>query len=682
MARKAARRRSSGHVGGPAPYWTAPRKALLAVAVVVAVFADDRQVGRVSDSRQMIQTAVAMATTGELGVARGVQLETTARPGGDAVARYGLGMSIAQVPAALLAPSADRAFGAGGSQALFLLAPILFGLLAAAAAGRAARLLGAGERGQAVAVLLSSVGSPLGAYFGIDLSESLQAACIAWAFVAALEARRQEAGTRSWAWAALGGACAGAAVLAKSSLVLVAPLALLPLLAPSTDPRGASVLARVASAAAGAAPLLGIWLATEVARFGGPFRGYGGYSFAYPFVQGVVRLLAAPNKGLILFFPALAVALVEASRRLRGGVLRGAGGPGSLSTGVEAVAALLPLAGLLALAAPWWAWHGVVGWGPRLLVPGLPAVAALAACAAERWAPRRRTLLVAASVALNALPLLQSPVPVAVYLTKVAPVEVTSEVARRFPASLGPAPGEGMVLVPGVFVVHEVPLAADHVTHAWLLWVRSGGDAPARARRLERPPWAGTRPDLFSAVAPFDPRLTAAIAPPLGGTFLGRSFLAGPDPTRGEAYVQALANQVLRAQQLRKLDRALALGNRLHDLDPRAESAALVAETYRLLGRHETLRAFLDSLPRDVRGTPPVFAVLALAARDVGEEDAARAYLERAAGLGVPAVREALAKDPADWPADFISFVADDRLLMEAALPDLGSRGEASFPAR
>ena len=209
--------------------WSAPRKALLGVAIVAALFADDRRVGRIGDARQVIETAVAMVTTGELGVARGIGDETIPRPGGDASARYGLGMSVAQVPAAALAPSFESAFGPGGSQSLFLLAPILFGLLAAGAAGRAARLLGAGERGQAIAVLLASLGSPLGGYFASDLSEPLQAACLAGAFVAALESRRQETRRRSVAWAVVGGLCAGAAVLTKSNLVAVAPFALLPL---------------------------------------------------------------------------------------------------------------------------------------------------------------------------------------------------------------------------------------------------------------------------------------------------------------------------------------------------------------------------------------------------------------------------------------------------------------------
>ncbi|MBK9966758.1 MAG: hypothetical protein IPP07_18525 [Holophagales bacterium] len=114
---------SRGRVAGGAG-WSASRKALLAVAVVLVACADDRQVGRIGDARQVVQTAVAIATTGEVGVARGIQLSAIPRPGGDAVARYGLGMSLAQLPASALAPSFEKAFGPGGSQSLFLLAPL------------------------------------------------------------------------------------------------------------------------------------------------------------------------------------------------------------------------------------------------------------------------------------------------------------------------------------------------------------------------------------------------------------------------------------------------------------------------------------------------------------------------------------------------------------------------------
>ncbi len=681
MAREGGRRRAPA--GGVAPgrsFWSAPRKALLAVAVVAALFADDRRVGRVGDARQMIETAVAIVTTGELGLARGIGLETTPRPGGDAAARYGLGMSLAQVPAAALAPSFESAFGPGGSQSLFLLAPILFGLLAAGLAGRAARLLGAGERGQAIAVLLASLGSPLGAYLTADLSEPLQAACLTGAFVAALESCRQEDRRRSLVWAAVGGLAAGAAVLSKANLVAVAPFALLPLLAPSRTPKGSRQAARIAFAAAGSVPLLAVWVGADFARFGGLFRGYGGYSFSYPFVEGALRLLVFPNKGLLLFFPALAIALVEAARRIRTGTHPGMPEAEAVGVRLEMLAGVLPLAGLVAMAAPWWAWHGIGGWGPRLLVPGVPAVAALAACALERMRPSHAGLFVAVSIALNSLPLLHSFVPVAAYITKLAPIEVTPEVARRFTTSVSPSTPGGKVPIRGIFVLNEVPLAADHVVYGWFLWVRSGGNVRERARRLEETPWRSVRPDLRSLAAPFTDAYTDSVAPPLGIGFLGRSVVFGPSPRGGRAYARALANQVYRAMQQQRMDRALDLSQRLAAISPIAEPAALVAETYRMLGRHETLQAFLDSLPREVRGAPSIFAVLALAARDVGENEAAKGFLEKAADLGTPRITAALAQAPSEWPRNYVDFLVDETLSAAPELPGFGDSGDLPKP--
>lgn len=677
MARAKARR-SAPAAPAPAPgprfAWTAPRRALLVVALVFLVFADDRQVGRIGDARQMIQTSVAIATTGELGVARGLQLATTARGGGDAAVRYGLGMSIAQLPAALAAPGLDRAFGVGASQLLFLLAPIAFGLVAAWAAGRIAEALGAGERGQAVAVLLASLAGPLGAYAATDLSETLQAALLALGVAFSLRSRRVSAARSALGWALAAGAAAGAAVLTKSSLAAVAPFTLLPLLARPARGAPRNAWPRVAAAAAGALPPLVLFAASEIARFGGLFRGYAGEGFTYPFLVGSLRLLLSPNKGLLLFFPALVAALVEGARRLR----RPAEADDPLlPRALETAACLVPLGALLAVASPWWAWHGIAGWGPRLLVPGLPPVAALAACAAERWRRPRARALVGVSLALNALPLLQPSAAVAGYLSRLAPVRVTEEVARRFPRFEAKA-ADGAPQVPGAFLVYEVPLAADHVTHAWLLWVRSASEVRERAARLARAPWASSRPDLVSVAAPFSREFVATNAPPLGLGFVGRSLLGGPSPLKGKAYALALQNQVLRAQQQRKPDRALDLAARLFAIDPGPDTAALVAESYRLLGRHETLRAFLDSLRREVRGTPPVFAVLALAARDAGENAAARAYLERAAAAGMPALRDALAKDPSEWPPDFASFVSNERLTYEAGLPGLGARRDGA----
>jgi len=635
----------------------AARVALLVVALVSALLLDDRHAGKIGDALQMIRPAVALVTTGEIGVARDIQRDTVTREGGDATSRYGIGMTLAQVPAAFLAPSVERAFGPGASQTLFCLAPFAFGLLAAWASGRVAAWLGAGDRGQAFAVLLASLGSPLGTYAAIDLSETLQAASLALALLFSLGSRRQASKAAAIRWAVAAGVAAGVAVLTKSALFAVAPLALLPLLGVSTERSGAGTWSRLGAAAAGAAPLLVVWASLEISRFGVLFGGYSREGFTYPFFLGAFQLLVGPVKGLFLFFPALVVSLVEASRRLREG---GAGTPAGEAAArrLEVAAALLPLGALLAIASSWWAWSGIAGWGPRLLVPGIPGAAALAATAIERWSASRTRLIVGVSIGLNALGLVLSTVPAFLVTGRLALVAVTPEVARRYPAIPVPL-GEGKVGITGSLLIHEEPLASDFVTQLWMIGVRAAPDDVERARRLDAPPWLGRRPDLRPALSPYPAPVAAAVAPPLSIGFLGRSLLSrGEDPACGDVYTRALADQVLRAQQQRKLERALRLAALLFELGPRRDSAALLAESYRLLGRHETLRAFLDSLPRELRGSPPVFAVLALAARDVGEERAAKAYLERAAGLGTPAIRAALGRPVSEWPPDFASLVS------------------------
>jgi hypothetical protein len=644
-------------------------KVLVVVGLVLAAFTDDRQAGRIGDARNMILTSVALTTTGEIGLARDIERATVPRAEGDAVTRYGLGMALAQVPAAALAPYLERAAGPGASQTLFLLAPLVLTLVAAGAAGHAARSFGAGERGAAFAVLLASLGSPFGSYGTLDLSEPLQAATIAVALASSLASVRASTSGAGLSGAALAGFSASLAVLTKPNLIVVAPWALLPLLSGRVETGGASRTSRLGIAALASLPCLGMWVVLEFARFGGLFRGYGGESFSYPPLEGAIRLLVGPNKGLLLFFPALAIAAMEAFRRVRAPAIPGSGTVRTAAV-LEVTAALLPLAALWATAASWWAWHGVAGWGPRLLVPGIPGAAALAATAVTRWPALHARAFVASSIVLNALPLLQSAGPVSSYTSRLAAIRATPRIAQRFASAPPEAGNDGLVPIPGAFVVQEVPGASDFVVYPWFLGVRAGGSADEVARRLGRPPWIAARPELVPETVPFPKPLARIVAPPVGFGFLGRSALGGTDPAKGEAYAQALSIQVLRALQQRKLDRALRLGQRLYGISPKGEPAALVAETYRLLGQHETLRAYLDSLPRDIRSTPPVFAVLALAARDVGEEAAARAYLERAAaGIGTPAAIEAVSRPVSSWPKDYSGLISREAPGVTPSIP-------------
>lgn len=630
----------------PASGGSPSRRALLLVAVVLALTADDRHAGKVSDGRQMIRTAVALTETGSLGQARGAP-RTVPRAEGDAVARYGILPSLAQVPAALLAPGFERALGPGASQPLFVLAPFLAVLAAAALAGRAAQLLGADPRTRATAVLLAGLGSPLGAYATSDFSEPLQAACLGLAYVLALASATLA--DRSGRTAAGAGAAVSLAVLTKTSLLVAAPLALLPLLAGPARTR----TRRLLLAGLGSAPGLGLWAALEVHRFGALAASYGGEGFSHPALDGLWRLLVGPNKGLVLFFPATLLALLSLARALFPAA--GAEPPGRLF----ALGALSPAAVVLLLSAGWWCWHGVGGWGPRFLVPAIPLLAPWAALATAGFAGRSRALVLAASVLLNVPPLLLHPAIPDTFIANCRRAVVTESFAGTIPAPYVLRDASGKPTVTPENVLHEVPAASPWVVTPWLLRVSASDDETLRARSLERPPWAGERPDLGPRLVPLPPEIARVLAPPPRIGFLGRGFSgAGDDPVAGTVYLDALVDQALRALQLGRPERALALSGKLSRLSRGNDAAtALQAESLRLLDRRNEAWALLESLPRERRSAPEVALAVALLARDRGDEPLARQALR----LAVPAFRgtpaEAVLSRPlAEWPAGYAAM--------------------------
>lgn len=613
------------------------------MASVLLLTADDRHAGKVSDGRQTIGTAVALSETGEIGLARGAP--RAVERAGDSVSRYGLGTSLAQLPAAFLAPAFERKFGPGASQPLFLLAPLAAVLLAGLSAGAAARLAGASASGQVLATILCVLGSPLGSYASSEFSEPLQAAALGGAAALSFGAARAADPRSARRFAAGAGAAAGFAVLVKSSLAAVSPLLLLPILA---APGRRAPLALSAGAGAGA-PLLA-WLGFEIARFGQPFGGYGAEGFSHPLLDGAWRLLVGPNRGLLLFFPAAALALVGLSRA----VGRREDPAGRLAALGSLAASLV----LLVTASTWWAWHGVGGWGPRLLVPAIPLLAPWGAIVAERLSTRPRRLFVAVSVALNLPPLLLHPTLVDTYVANCRRGPLTPGLEKQLPALAIEPDDTGRPSVPPDQALATVPAAAPHVLHPWYLAASASGSPEEVAARLQRPPWYGRHPGLGPRLVPFPPDLARIIAPPPRWSFLGRALLSGrSDPACGSVYLDSLADQVLRAQETGRLHRALALSEKLAELQPAAESSALLLESLRLLGRFETADALVDGLPPGQGASPAVLAVGALLERDRGRNAVAARIGAAAAPYfpGTPLARNAEA--PAAWPATYAALV-------------------------
>jgi hypothetical protein len=619
--------------------------AWLLAAIVAVLFAttDDRQVGLIPDGRQMIFTATAITETAGLGQARGRDL-TVARPSGDSVSRYGMAMSLAQVPAAALAPYVEERMGAGASQPLFLIAPWLFVMVTSILAGVAARELGAGRKGQAVAILFSTLASPVGAYAALEFSEPLQALALVGAFSAALMALRTTE-RASWRRAALAGACASLAVLTKSSLLLVAPLALVPLLTAGRGRRWSLV----AASAAGFLPISALWLYFEYSRFGRPLAAYAGESFSHSFWDGAWRLLVGVNEGIVFYFPAVVVAGIAVVRAARGATARR----------WVLMGAALPSIALLLMAAPWWAWHGVAGWGPRLLIPGVPLLAACAAVELERWRAFPVAVFIGLSIALNVPPLLQHPTPVMRYLWFCAWPTVDSFTAQGLPR-LARREQDGRVAIPPDQVLATVPSASPFIVFPWFFDASRGG-ASTVARRLQSPPWIGARADIRPS-----PPLTAeeilAIAHPSRWNFWGRDFVPSPvDPLPFAVYDAGLEDQILRAQELRERDEAIRLVEKLMRLAPSGYADALLLESYRLLGRKGDAIEWLTKQTLERRRHPAINVVLALWDRDDGKDAEARALLRSSAASypGTP-VQAALTAPLSEWPSDFGTMTASE----------------------
>jgi hypothetical protein len=623
--------------------WTAVAIAGVALAVTL----DDRYAGAIADGRQMSWTAVAIVESGEIGQARGRDF-TWPREQGDSVSRYGMGMSLVQVPAAWLAPRVEARLGRGSSQPLFLVAPLIFVCLAAAAAGWIANELGLGPAAIWSAVLLTAIGSPLGAYAALDLSEPLQTAAVAVTLAAALASTGNGLrGRRALLNAGLSGFAAGIAVLTKSALIVVVPFALLPILAPTRGLRS-----RLMGMTAGLLPPLALWVYFELSRFGQLFASYAGEGFTHPVLDGVWRLLVGPNRGLALYFPTLAIGLLaavlcwrSAAKRMRLALL------GSLGT----------FGALLMLASAWWAWHGLWGWGPRLLVPAIPVLAASAAVLLDRWPRPALVSLVALSVVLNAPGLWQNAAPVTMFASSCDWPVADASFGQSLAFYARRTDPEGRVHVAPDQVLETVPQASPFLVYPWFARTTGREDRPEIARRLQSPPWIEARPDIRCGQNQ-GPDFVARLKRRPGWPAWGRGF--SPDPSAPGfpgVYDEGLLDQVIRAEQLGRPEQALELARKLGRLAPGGDADAHIMESLRLLGRRNEAAEYLGSLPTDRRSEPRINLVLALFERDAGNEQLAQQFLASVASSfpGTPAVR-AVSAPLATWPRDLNGMLASE----------------------
>lgn len=625
---------------------------VVAAFVLLAGTAEERTFGTVSDEQQMLYTAISIATTGEIGISRNQHFNIP-RPGGDAVAPYGMGLPLVEVPFAALAGPWEARFGARTSQTLFVLLQVLLVTAAAAGSGLLAAELGAGAFGQSLAVFGAGLGSPLWAYAAFGFSEPLQAACLVFAVLFALWGSRAE-GAAAVRLAAASGLFAGWLVLTKAVNLVFVPFALLPLVLGAWPPSRERLRAW-AAAAAGAAGPLGAMLAFEVVRFGKPFSSYGDQRFAHPFLDGAWRLLIGVNKGLLVYFPIAFLASVALVLLARAPKTRGAA---------------LTIAGLaaafLAVYARWWAWDGSGGWGPRFLVPLMPVLAAAAGTATASHAGRAAgASLLALGIGVNALGTFESEAATFFYVSSTGLARVSSDLYAEYPASFRPPRGEN-----GVYRLWRyVPAASDAGfsalrVHPFLLRNRLAdlGDDERRDRLL-RPPWLASHPDAVPDLPAPSPMITTR-TPLLNylttrfrwpHLFMSFTHPHGERPgTYNPAWYAGMADQALRSLDVGRPDRAARIAETLFALLPSGYTAALRLEGLRLSGQEEAAGAFVRDLPDRVLRSPAVLLVQALRARDRGQDVLAASLLADAArGIRTRAMRDCLGRPPAEWPRSF-----------------------------
>ena len=217
----------------------------------------------------------------------------------------------------------------------------------------ASTALGAPLRAALPALLLMGLASPVSHYARTAFSEPLVGLGLVGCLAAALHARAAPSRNARVALYAVAGLFLGTAILTRVATAALAPLALL-----LWDRRPASL----AAAASGVALPVSLALAYNAVRFGSPLEtGYGGEvsAFTTPFSEGVRGLWVSPGRGLVLYAP-LAVVGLFGLRHL----------PRHVAGYVAGCLALLT-----AIYARWHMWEGGWCWGPRFLLPALPALA-------------------------------------------------------------------------------------------------------------------------------------------------------------------------------------------------------------------------------------------------------------------------------------------------------------------
>ncbi|MCM3876174.1 MAG: hypothetical protein NEA02_07115 [Thermoanaerobaculia bacterium] len=609
---------------GPSPGPRAARWAALLVLAVLLATVDTRAFGLIPDGKEMLSASAAISRFLEIGVSRDF-VNAPRRPGGDAVSRYGMGLSLAEALPGALVRVVRAAAPSAPSAPVFVLVPIACLVAAAWATARALLLLGAAPAWAAASGAGLVLATPLFGYAASDYGEPLQACCIALVLLAVVELRDAPVSRR---WQIVAGVAAGFAVLTKTLLlVAVAPILACALWGKREEERflegergeekrqGRETRVerreeqraeRARSRRAGAtdarrralpwpllfsfAGILSLWVLLEFARFGKLFGGYAGETFSYPFFTGLLRLTVFPNKGLFWYAPIVLLAplgfvpLFRRDARL-------------------ALASALSFVVLLFAASAWWAWDGQAGWGPRLLLPALPPLVFLAgfACASSSGRPVRiaGALALFLGFGVNLLSALV-PFPAVYALSSVVPPQPIAEARAEGTAYEVGRGADGILRATAPHHLSLTPGWSPIRVHALVLAAKLRGEA---AERLGREGLSSLDPP-FRPALPEEPApaMLLALRPVRAGW--GREFFVESGERLSDPWVEATRDQTVRAIDVKDFARAAALGEdllRKKGRDPDSDSAsdprvvALIAESIRLGGGQDAGAQSSDS---------------------------------------------------------------------------------------
>ncbi len=345
----------------------APRFSVGFLVLFVSLASSTWEFPSSSDGTATLATAVSLAEHGTLAIDARFLTDNayapSAKQGGNgrAYSKYGLGLSLVELPLVVLARGTSQMFGfsqSGVQTALLSLLNPLATALAAALLFAMCERLGASRTAARLAALAYAFATLAWASAISDNSDALQAFLVtlaAWGLAGGGGDRPNRA-----LW--VSGASLGWGVLTKTSIAVLAP----PFVVGAwlvCRSRGMSWRDALAGSARVAAPVAaGIlalaWL--NWTRFGSmTTTGYNTPVLTHPLWSGLYGLLLGPNKGVVFYAPLVLLAplgLVALWRR-------------SISL---AAALILSVIVWTPLNAIFYQWGGGWCWGPRYLLPILP----------------------------------------------------------------------------------------------------------------------------------------------------------------------------------------------------------------------------------------------------------------------------------------------------------------------